>query len=192
MTLIPATVPLPALPRRRQLLLGTALAAGASAMFQLALVGMYLNERAAHKNVWLTENTIPLTQPNMMLGTLVLACVFVQWAVWAIARNERGQSFLALGVTLLLGFGFLNQATFLWTEVKMPLTSVEGPLFYATTGANFFAIAASLVYLALMSIRAIGGQFSSRRPDGISAPALFFYVNVAVYAVIWLAVHIMK
>ncbi|MBX7068653.1 MAG: cytochrome c oxidase subunit 3 [Microthrixaceae bacterium] len=192
MALVPATLTAPPLPRRRQLLFGTTFAAAGVAMFQLALVGMYLAERAGHRNVWLTENAIPLTQPNMQLGSLVLGSIFVQWAVWAIARNERGQAYLGLGLTLLMGASVLNQTTFLWTTVALRMDQLEGPLFYAVTGTNFAIIAAAMLFVLLMGIRTLGGQFSSRLPDGVSAAALFWHVSVVLYSVVWLAVYIMK
>ena len=192
MSLIPANLTAAPLPRRRQLLFGTTFAAVAVAMFQLALVAMYLSERAAHRNVWLQENTIPLTQPNMQFGTLLFGSIFVQWAVWAIARNERAQSYLALGLTLLMGFAFLNQTTFLWKTVELRMNQVEGPTFYATTGANFLIVAAAMAFIVLMGIRTLAGQYSSRLPDGVSAAALFWHVSVALYSVVWLAVYVMK
>jgi heme/copper-type cytochrome/quinol oxidase subunit 3 len=192
MALIPATLSAPPLPRRRQLLFGTTFVSVGVAMFELALIGMYLAERSSHRNVWLSENTIPLTQPNMQLGTLVLGSIFVQWAVWAIARNERGQAYLGLGLTLLMGAAFLNQTTFLWKTIGLRMAQPEGPTFYAVTGAHFAIVAAAMIFVALMTIRALGGQFSSRLPDGLSAAALFWHVSVALYSVLWLAVYIMK
>ena len=50
----------------------------------------------------------------------------------------------------------------------------------------------ALGFILLMAFRALGGQYSARLPDGISAAALFWHVNVALYAVVWLAVYIMK
>ena len=192
MSVIPATVAAPVLPRRRQLLFGTVFTLVGLAMFQLALVGMYLTERSAHRNVWLKEHIIPLTQPNMQLATLVLGSVFAQWAVWAIARNARSQAYVALGATILMGAAFLNQSTFLWSEIKLPMTNVEGPTLYAVTGANFAMVAAAVIFLILMGVRALGGQYSSRHPDGIAAAAMFWHVTVALYTVVWLAVYVMK
>lgn len=192
MSLIPATVAAPTLPRRRQLLFGTVFAAAGVALFQLSLVGSYLAERAANKTVWLTENTIPLTQPNMQLASLVLGSIFIQWAVWAIARDQRSQAYVALGCTLLVGAAFLSQTTFLWSEIGLRMAQVEGPTFYATTGTHFAIVAAAMIMTVLMGIRALGGQYSSRLPDGVSAAAIFWHVSVALYAVVWLAVYIMK
>jgi heme/copper-type cytochrome/quinol oxidase subunit 3 len=192
MTFIPATTPAAVLPRRRQLLFGTAFAAVAVSIYEFALIGMYLSERAANRSVWLKENAIPLTQPNMQLLTLIMGSVFVQWAAWAIARNERGQSFLALGLTTLMGVAFLNQTTFLWSQVGMTAAQAEGPLFYAITVSHFVFVIGALVFIAVSTFRALGGQYSSRYPEGISAAAMFWHVTVALYAVLWLAVYIMK
>lgn len=192
MTVIPADLAAPRLPRRRQLLFGTAFVAAGVAMLELALVGMYLTERTAHAGTWLSENAIPLTQSNMQLGSLVLGSIFIQWAVWAIARDVRWQAYTGLGLTLLMGFAFLNQTTFLWKITALKMAQAEGPTFYAVTGTHFAIVIAAMAFIALMAIRTLGGQFSSRLPDGVSAAALFWHVSVALYAVIWLAVYIMK
>lgn len=128
----------------------------------------------------------------MQLGTLVLGSIFIQWAVWAIARNERGQAYLGLGLTLLMGAAFLNQTTFLWKTVGLRMAQQEGPTFYAATGAHFAIVGIAMAFIVLMGIRTLGGQFSSRLPDGVSAAALFWHVSVALYSVLWLAVYIMK
>ncbi|NLA35797.1 MAG: hypothetical protein GX868_08920 [Actinobacteria bacterium] len=192
MSIIPAELTAPALPRRRQLLFGTVFVSIGVAIFELTLIAMYLQTRAEHKNVWLTEHTIPLTQPNMQLSALGLSVIFVQWAVWAIARDERRQAFVALGLTALMGFAFLNQTTFLWTEVGLPMTNIEGPLFYAVTASHFFIMILAMAFLLFVSIRTLAGSYSSKLPDGVSAAALFWHVSVALYTVVWLAVYIMK
>ena len=192
MSIIPAELTAPALPRRRQLLFGTVFVSIGVAIFELTLIAMYLQTRAEHKNVWLSEHTIPLTQPNMQLSALGLSVIFVQWAVWAIARDERRQAYVALGLTALMGFAFLNQTTFLWTEVGLPMTNIEGPLFYAVTAGHFFITILALAFLLFVGIRTLAGSYSSKLPDGVSAAALFWHVSVALYTVVWLAVYIMK
>lgn len=192
MSIIPAELTAPALPRRRQLLFGTVFVSIGVAIFELTLIAMYLQTRAEHKNVWFSEHTIPLTQPNMQLSALGLSVIFVQWAVWAIARDERRQAYVALGLTALMGFAFLNQTTFLWTEVGLPMTNIEGPLFYAVTAGHFFIVILAMAFLLFVSIRTLAGSYSSKLPDGVSAAALFWHVSVALYTVVWLAVYIMK
>jgi heme/copper-type cytochrome/quinol oxidase subunit 3 len=192
MRLIPATAPAPVLPRRRQVLYGSAFAAGGFAIMILSLVGLYLEARSGQRSLWLSENAIPLTQPNVMFGTLLIGSVTAQWAVYSLARNDRGHSYLALAITLLMGLAFINQTWFLLGEIGLGMNQAEGPYFYAVVGSHLAMLGAALAFWAVTGVRALGGSYSSRNPDAVSAAALFWHVNVALYAVIWLAVYIMK
>ena len=73
----PALAPPPEPPRPRVVLIGTAFAAASVAMGFLALVGVYLAQRAdvlAGDQVWLPEgSTIPLTPINMAAVTLIMS-----------------------------------------------------------------------------------------------------------------------
>lgn len=179
-------------PRRRELLFGTAFATGGVVMVLITLVGAYLNARGAAGPSWLADNTIPLTQPNMMMGTLAMSTVTMQWAVWSINRDDRAHTYLALAITLLFGAAYINQVSFLWDQAAVTLGQSAGPLFYAITAGHLAMVAAAMVFIVLMGFRALGGQFSSRQPDGIGAAAVFWHATVAVYALIWIAVYILK
>lgn len=185
-------LPAPLQPRRRELLFGTAFATAGVVAVMATLIGYYLAARNAAGAEWFASNNIPLTQPNMQALTLGMSMVTMQWAVYAIARDDRPHTFVALGVTLLLGAAFVNQTIFLFKQAGVALEQPEGPLFYAVTAGNLAMIVAGIIFIALMAFRALGGQFSSRQPDGIAAAAVFWYASCAVYAVVWVAVYIMK
>lgn len=180
------------LPRRRELLFGTAFATAGVAMVLVTLIGNYIAARDAAGLEWLVENNIPLTQPNMMLLTLGMSLVTMHWAVWSVNQDDRYHTYLALGVTLLLGIAFVNQTTFLFNQAEVTMTQPEGPLFYAVTGGHLAMTLGGLFFLLLMGLRTLGGQFSSRHPDGISAAALYWYACVGLYAVLWFAVYVQK
>src|SRR6476659_9448502 len=149
----------PATPtRRRELIIATAFASGGVVMVMVTLIGAYLSARNAAGAEWLANNNIPLTQPNMQLVTLVMSVFTMQWAVYSINRDDRGHTYLGLGVTLLLGAAFLNQSTFLFSQVGMEIAQPEGPLFYAVTGTHFAMVIAAMVMIVLMGLRALGGQ----------------------------------
>ncbi len=192
MSVIPIEAPPAILPRRRQLLFGTGLGVAAIAMFFLTLLGLYLSARHGHRAVWLKQNNIPLTQPTMQLFTLLMSSVTMQWAVYSIARDDRGHAYLALGITTLFGLAFINQTWFLYVMVGLKMSQVEGPSFYAITGAHLAMLVAALLLVLLTGIRALGGSMSSRHPDAMSATAIFWHGMVALYCVIWLAVYVMK
>jgi len=184
--------PPPILPRRRELLFGTAFATAGAVMALATLLGAYLATRSATGDAWLSANNIELTQPNMMLLTIGMSAVTMQWAVWSINRDDRYHAYLALGVTLVLGAAFVNQTSFLYNLSAITIVQAEGPLFYAVTAGHLAMVVAGLIFLALMGFRTLGGQFTSRQPDGIGAAAIFWYACVALYPVIWFAVYVQK
>ncbi len=185
-------VPPPVLPRRRELLFGTAFVTAGVVMALATLVGAYLATRSATGAAWLSVNPISLTQPNMQLVTIGMSAVTMQWAVWSINRDDRYHTYLALGVTLLLGAAFVNQTSFLYNQAAVTIVQAEGPLFYAVTAGHLAMVVAGMAFMALMGFRTLGGQFSSRQPDGIGAAAIFWYAAVALYPVIWFAVYVQK
>ena len=189
---LPATTLPATMPRRRELLFGTAFATAGVSMALIALIGNYIATRDLAGITWLADNQFALTQPNMQLVTLGMSVVTMQWAVWSISRDDRYHTYLALGVTLLLGIAFVNQTSFLYSEAGITITQPEGPLFYAVTGGHLAMVVAGLLFIILMAFRTMGGQYSSRQPDGISAAAIFWYAAVALYAVIWFAVYVQK
>lgn len=108
------------------------------------------------------------------------------------SNNDRVNTALALGVSLLFGAAFLNQSVFLFTVAGVTLAQPEGKLFYAVTGAHMAMVIAAMVFVVFVAFRALGGQYSSRNPDGVSAAAVFWDAMVAVYAVVWVGVYVMK
>ncbi len=182
----------PILGRRRELLFGTAFVTAGVAMALATLIGVYISTRDAAGAAWLSTNEIPLTQPNMQLLTLGMSLITMQWAVYSINKDDRYHTYLALGVTILLGAAFVNQTSFLYSEAGITMAQAEGPLFYAVTAGHLAMVVAGIIYIALMTLRTFGGQFSSRQPDGISAAALYWYAAAAMYAVIWFAVYVQK
>ena len=189
--------PAPPVQRPRVLVVGAAFAAAASFMVFIGLIGIYLAARAdvvGAGSAWLPEGSkIPLQQPNTMMITLIMSVITMQWAVAAIAKNDRVNAYLALGLTLMLGIATIVMTTYLWTLMKLDVASgLQGVLIYTITGAHIVMLVLAMLFIALMALRALGGQFTARQHDGISAAALYWYAMVAVYALIWISIYVTK
>ncbi|MCU0312022.1 MAG: cytochrome c oxidase subunit 3 [Acidimicrobiales bacterium] len=189
--------PAPPVQRPRVLMVGTAFTVAAATMALLALLAIYLTERSAVLAVgdtWLPDGVvIPLSQPNIMMATLLMGVISVQWAVYAIARDDRVNAYLALGLTLVFGIMVVVMTSYLYSIMGLDVAAnPQSVLIYAVTGGHLVFLIATMVFLALMAIRALGGQFTSRQHDGISAAALAWHVQTAVFFVIWLAIYITK
>jgi len=185
--------------RPRVLLLGTTFAAVASIAFFGALFAVYFRlraERVAGGEVWLPEGTnIPLSPGNMSMITLLMSLVTVQWAVHAGKVRDRGHSYLAMGLTMLFGVAHVVQLAYLFSEWGLALNgegSMQAVLLYTVIGAHLAMVAGALMFLVLMLLRSLGGQFTGRDVEGLSAAALYWYVTVAIFAVIWYGILIVK
>ena len=192
MSSIPAELAPPVLPKRRQTVIGAALAAGSSAMLVVILLGNYLEIRSASDNFF-DGVSMPLTQPNVMFWGLGLSVLSIQWAVWAIARDERSQAYWAIGITALLGLSFLNSTWYLMSQSDLAVgVQPEAGATFAVVGAHVAMVLVGLLMVAVMAFRTFGGQFSSRYPDGWSAAALYWHTTVGVYVLVWYAVYVTK
>jgi heme/copper-type cytochrome/quinol oxidase subunit 3 len=194
---IPAEVAAAPPTRPRLLLLGTAFASAACAMAMAGLLGVYLTSRSsalAEGEPWLPEGaSIPLTPGTMALFTLLLSVVTMQWAVQAVGDNDRQHAIMALALTVLFGVCAINAISFMFTQTGIGVRdSAMGVLFYVISGAVIALLAAGIVFASVMTLRTIGGEYAGRDREGIVAASVFWYVTIAIYAVVWYAIYVTK
>ena len=194
---VPALAPPPEPHRPRVLFVGTAFAAAGVCMAFLGLIAMYITVRSealAGGNTWLPEGAvIPLTPPNVAMATLLMSVVTLQWAIYAIGNRDRTNAYLALGITVLLGAAYANSTAYLYSQMGLVIADrAAGLLIYAISGAHLVLTIAALLYIGVVALRALGGEYTPRDHEGLSAAALFWYATVAVYAVIWYTIFITK
>ncbi len=194
---IPADVA-PAEPARpRLLLLATAMASVAITMGFMALIGQYVAERAAiiaTGERWLPDGvTIPLTQPNFMGLTLAFSVVTIWWSVSAIKNDDRSNAFIAFLISLVFGFAFLAQTSYLLTIMQLEiLASDRALLIYAIIGTHIVLMLLAMGFAAVMALRTLGGDYSARDYEGVLSSALFWTMIVLLYGVMWYAIYITK
>jgi cytochrome c oxidase subunit 3 len=125
--------------------------------------------------------------------TLLMSAVTVAWALYALRNNDRVHAYLALGLSLMFGAAFITDTAYLWQQMGLGIRdSYQAVLIYGITGAHVAMVGAGMLYLLVMGFRALGGQLTGRAAEGMSAALLFWYVTIAVYAVIWYAIYITK
>lgn len=194
---VPKLAPPPAPRRPRMLFVGTAFSAAAVVMAFMGLLGIYVKVRAetiAGGTTWLPEGvTIPLTAPNVAFATLLMSVVTMQWAIYAVGNRDRANAYVALGLTVLLGAAFANSTAYLYSQMGLVIAdSVVGVLVYAISGAHLVLTIGALLYLGVVTLRALGGEYTPRDREGLSSAALFWYATVGVYALIWYIIFITK
>lgn len=162
----------------------------------VGLIGYYAAARAevvSSGSTWLPDgSTIPLTPGNMAFATMVISAVSMWWAVDAVGRNDRQMAYVALGLTMFFGAAVINATSFLYSQINLPVATTQGALIYTITGGHLAMIVVGLVYAAVMVFRTLGGEYGGRDREGLVAAALFWYVTIAVHAVIWYSIYIVK
>jgi heme/copper-type cytochrome/quinol oxidase subunit 3 len=194
---IPSAVA-PATPARpRLLLLGTGFASAAAMMLMAGLIGIYVRTRAdviATGEVWLPSGvTIPLTQPNMMAITMVFSVLIMIWAIHSLGLGDRAMAYVALGLVLLMGFSVIAQTAYLLTIMELGVADdARAPLIYGVIGTHLAILGAAMAFVAVMTLRALGGEYSAKDREGVHAAGMFWYVTVFLYMVVWFTIYITK
>lgn len=194
---IPSEVPLAPPTRPRLVLIATAFAVVAFGMLLAGMFAVYISQRAAFGEGWIPNGagTIPLAPASVMLATMVMSSITVQWAVYAIARNDRLNSLLAAGLSVFFAVAFLNQGVFLFRSMGWEIlgdNAVQATLINAIAGTQFLMLVIAMVYLAVATFRGLAGQYSAREHEGIVGAAMFWHAAVIAYAVIWAAIYNLK
>ena len=193
---VPAIAPPPPPARPRVLMIATVLTSAAAVMGFAGMIALYLATRATTikaNGTWLPDDAnLALSPPNMAMLTLIMSAVTMQWALYSIGNNDRRNTYLALGLTLVLGVAYINAMAFNFSEISLGVADKVGVLIFGITGAHLAMAGAGLLFILLMTFRTLGGQYSARDREGLAAAALFWYVTVLVYAVVWIVVYVTK
>jgi heme/copper-type cytochrome/quinol oxidase subunit 3 len=182
--------------RPRVLLIGTALSLAGVIVLFAGLVGLYLSARhsalSAPKGTWFPHGAIPLSGANAALFSLLLSIPMVHWARQSLRNDDRINTWIALGITLLLGLAFINATTFIWTNSGLGIDKTPGLMLYVVTGAHVALVAVAMVFLVLTAFRTIGGASVAHDSEMVTAATLFWDVTVAIFAVLWFAIYVTK
>lgn len=183
--------------RPRVLLVGTAIGAGASALVLFTLIALYARLRSdviSSGDVWLPEGTnLQLTPGGMGMATLALSLVPVAWTVHALRNEDRGHALMAFALSLMFGAAYINVAAYGWQQIGLGIgSSPQALLIFTITGLHVAMAGVGMLFLAVMGFKAVGGQLTGRAAEGVSAAALYWFVTVAAYGVVWYTIPITK
>lgn len=189
--------------RNRTLLVGTAFAAMSSIMVFVGLFAVYIAIRQNNEflienrleggTLWFPEGAVQIAPGTMMLFTTWGGGLFMAWAVQAIRNDDRRNAYVALGLAMLMGVAVVNQMVFAIQDFALPIDrSVPALMLYVIYGSYIIYMAVALIFVLLMTIRAIAGQFNSKNADGIEAAAIYWYSTIIVYMPVWYLITITK
>ena len=111
----------------------------------------------------------------------------------ALRNEDRGHALMAVAVSLVLGAAYINVTAFGWQQIGLGVTSSpQALLIYTITGLHVAMTGVGMIFLAVMGFKAAGGQLTGRAAEGVSAAALYWFITVATYSVVWYTITITK
>jgi heme/copper-type cytochrome/quinol oxidase subunit 3 len=187
----------PASPRPRLLMVATSLAVAAGTMLVGAFIAVYLamREVAGGTTVdWVPSSiTFPMITVNVVAITLAGSVVVIHWALWSIANGDRRNAYIALGLTVVLGFAALNAMAFSFKQMHLAVNdNVYSVMVVTIAGAFLVLLVCAMVFIALMAFRTLGGRYTTKEHEGIAAATLFWDFTVFAYLVVWYFLFVLK
>jgi heme/copper-type cytochrome/quinol oxidase subunit 3 len=193
-----ALPPAPTPTRPRSLLVATALGVAGAAALVGGLLAVYMQLRdsvgGGNTTTWLPSGVaIPGIATNIMLITMFGASVTAQWAVYAIARDNRRDTVAALVLTAIFGVAVINAQAFTYLQMGLDVsTEPYAVAVYTVTGTFLILVSVGMVFAGLGAFRSLGGRYSASRHEGISAMALYWHFLTVAFTAIWYFVYVVK
>ena len=122
--------------------------------------------------------------PFIATCVLVLSSVTIQLGVWAIQKGDRSGLIRWLFVSIVLGLAFLTAQMYDYSQ--LPFRSgdtIYGTTFYTLTGFHGAHVAGGIIFMMVMLVRSMGGQFSAQRHEAVEACSFYWHF----VDVVWLA-----
>ncbi|MGI9600810.1 MAG: hypothetical protein ACR2QE_02925 [Acidimicrobiales bacterium] len=184
------------LPRPRTLLVGTGFGLLGVAMYFAAIMGIYAllrHDTLASGGTWFEDGAVQVAPGVMMWFTSLMSAVTMYWAVYSLGRNVRLHAYLALLLTIVFGGAMVNQTIFYLNDIGLGVAdSVASTMLYVVVVSHMIFTIVAIIAVMLTSIRALMGQYSSQRTDGVVAASMVWYLMVAVYSAVWLLIYVAK
>jgi heme/copper-type cytochrome/quinol oxidase subunit 3 len=130
---------------------------------------------------------------NIVVITMLMAAVTIEWAYNAVRRDQRRQASAALGITIGLGLAVLNLLS--WGAGRAsfgPGTSPYGTLVTALVLLLGLVVGLGIGFNTFTLFRVAGSQVSAAEPDQLRAAAWYWHFTVLAAVAVWYAVVILR
>jgi cytochrome c oxidase subunit 3 len=175
-------------------LLGMVLFIASEVMFFGGLFAAYFNIRAAAP-VWPPAGLEELeaTLPAIFTGVLVLSSVTMQMGVFAIRRGDVKALARWLVVTLLLGAAFLCGQIYDYAHLDFTIRDgVYGSTFFTMTGFHGAHVFGGAVYLFIVLIRTLTGQFTKAHHAAVEGASMYWHFVDIVWLALFSTLYLVK
>ena len=157
--------------------LGMVIFVASEAMFFATFFGAYFTIYSVNP-VWPPAG-FPHLEPQLatvLTVLLVASSVTLQVGVRAIRRDRTRAMLIWLGLTILLGAGFLGLQLYDYSLLGFGVRDgIFGSLFYVMTGLHMAHVFGGVVFLVLILVQGLGGQLTHAHHDSMEAGSIYWH-----------------
>jgi cytochrome c oxidase subunit III len=157
--------------------LGMVVFVASEAMFFATFFGAYFTIYSVNP-VWPPAG-FPRLEPGLatvLTVLLVTSSVTLQIGVRAIRRDRTRAMLVWLGLTILLGAGFLGLQLYDYSLLGFGVRDgIFGSLFYVMTGLHMAHVFGGVVFLVLVLTQGLGGQLTHAHHDSMEAGSIYWH-----------------
>jgi len=174
-------------------ILGIFLFIASEVMLFGAFFTAYFFVRVAAGTPWPTPPFhLPVFVAGINTAILVTSSFTMHWALQSIKRDNHAGLCAGLVLTFLMGL------TFLLTQVReysrlgfAPKDGAFGTIFYCLTGLHGAHVFVGLLLLAVATVRAFRGHYSSTAHHGVEIPGIYWHFVDVMWIVVYSTVYIL-
>jgi cytochrome c oxidase subunit III len=142
---------------------------------------------------WPAEGTeLPKLIAGINTAVLFSSSLTMHWALESVKSDNR----LGLKAGMVTTFGL--GATFLFVQINdyvhigfAPQDNAQSTIFYSLTGLHGAHVFIGLTLLAMVTIRAFRGHFSSGEHHGVEVPGIYWHFVDIMWLVVYTTVYIL-
>ena len=157
--------------------LGMVVFVASEAMFFATFFGAYFTIYSVNP-VWPPAG-FPRLKPELatvLTVLLVTSSLTLQIGVRAIRRDRTRAMLVWLGLTILLGAGFLGLQLYDYSLLGFGVRDgIYGSLFYVMTGLHMAHVFGGVVFLVLVLVQGLGGQLTHAHHDSMEAGSIYWH-----------------
>ncbi len=149
----------------------------------------YLLTEAQHAAGVKLELELPIT----LIATIILVAssFTIQYAVMQIQRGNRTGLITWLFISLVMGIVFLTMQLYDYSQLHFRADdTIYGTTFYTLTGFHGLHVFGGAVFMLVILMRAMGGQFSARSHEGVEACSLYWHFVDIVWIILFATLYI--
>jgi len=129
--------------------------------------------------------------PLIATVILVISSFTIQYSVMQIARGNRTGMIWWLFISLVLAVVFLIMQAYDYTVLEFTAgDTIYGTTFYVLTGFHGAHVAGGAIFMFVVLLRGLGGQFSEKNHEAVEACSLYWHFVDVVWIILFVTIYI--